>query len=217
MLKIQLKMFTYFTDAPFCKNPQDRDPIVVGRNSTVTLVCEVISQPSDNITFFWVKQAASSAESRMLGKGGIIGGDSRPDMPVPGLIDLVPTPSTEKSDVENYHYSLNNKTQRYSQDRHSLEKTYSDRIKYHHRSKQRAANVSKMHPEFPAVKVSDVLPGRTDINDAKKSFLTIVATQPLTVLCYAKNSEGRSRVPCQYTITVVGELFYLSILHHYRS
>ena len=194
----------FFTDTPYCTTNNERHVIVVARNSSVTLVCDIASEPSNDISYLWVRKTSNFAYSRVLGKGGVINGDS-PTLRVPGLIDLIPS-SNESQPGSHFRsegsFKLNS---------NSNKQFYNTNSESYIQAAQQARGPPV--PDLPFVKQSDILDGRKDPNNRKRSFLTLVATEELSVLCYAKNSEGRSKVPCTYSIAVVGEyIIFLYLL-----
>lgn len=46
---------------------------------------------------------------------------------------------------------------------------------------------------------------RLDPSSPTRSTVTLRPTSPVQVICYAKNRVGRTRVPCTYTLSVVGK------------
>lgn len=145
----------------------------------------------------------------------------RPYLPIPGLIDLIPTPSTKRysnlttettatNNLNENTDTLNSSGSETNNLFHDPQSVYQKKIKSHYTATQKfsseaSGKSSVPFPDLPFVKASDVLEGRIDPGYSRRSFLTLVATGESTILCYAKNIEGRSQVPCAYTIAVVGK------------
>ena len=188
-------------------------------------MCDVSSEPDNNITYLWVRRRGSFSDHQVLSKGGIVTGDN-PYIPIPGMIDLVPliidinsnySSSYSTNDILNSNNRNRNFSGKYANGMvGSPQSVYQSKIKSYLTSTQKLSSRSRgkfsiPFPDLPFVESSDVFEGKIDPGDSRRSFLTLMASEESTFLCYAKNTEGRSRVPCAFTIAVVGETFFLYV------
>ena len=187
------------TDRPYCLHAART--IVSVHNASVRLSCSMASQTTNDLEFVWVRKSASTF--KLLGKGGNNGANS---YPLPDLIDLVPTLDTK--DISNsISASSARDTSHGKRSRISIDTTVKNYATKSNMYTQSNTNSKTRYLFADTILVTDatILKGRILPDDPNISVIDVNVSEASNVFCYARNVEGRSKVPCVYNINVVGE------------
>lgn len=187
MLYCLTRLTPMSTDTPYCADTPQRH-LVVASNTTVSLTCRVEAEPEE-VTFTWrlapppVPQARGKGRPAKDPRGGVITGDV--GHRIPSLIDLTPG------------HHLGPGHQRLPRPDPDPWVTPGPRH----------WGTPGPHP-WGNTGEGDLLRHRLDPSSPTRSVVSLTPTAPAQVICYARNRVGRTRVPCTYTLTVVGKWSY---------
>ena len=171
---------------------------------------------NDQLSFTWIRRDGPGY--KLSGKGGVITGDST-KFPKPGLIDLIPKgifkniTTTHKSKTRasnaNYGNSLHHPYSKIQTENFGTSnEKYKDKRKTFESKDEFSTVLFSSNSDSENMKVLD---GKPDLEKSMKSTLHLKVTEPMTVVCYARNQEGISRVPCVYSISVIGKSLAVTV------